>query len=121
MATVHLEDKMNKVWLSSEYEMHACLTCEITWAVPVDYLVSRRNDHKRFYCPNGHSHFYPQKSDKEKLREQVKHCKADAEFWKDGYDAQAERLRTVRRSRSAYMGQVTRMKNATPPKNGKSA
>ena len=108
---------MSEIWLSSEFKIHICLTCETTWAMPVDYVARRRDDHKKFWCPNGHNHYFPQKSDKEKLREQVKHCKADAAFWEESYDGQAERLQTVQRSRSAYKGQLTRMKSAAHPKN----
>lgn len=45
-----------------------CASCNIAFGVPSGFHKSRRNDHKEFYCPNGHHNYYPQKSDVEKLR-----------------------------------------------------
>lgn len=110
---------MSKVWLSSEFEIEVCIKCEVTFALTVEYAQHRRRDHKSFRCPNGHSQYYPQKSDVENLKEQVKHCKADAAFWQNSYGDKDARLEEVQRSRSAYKGHITRIKKASAPKNGK--
>lgn len=48
-----------------------CYNCGITFSVPQDFQLSRRDDHKNFYCPNGHEQAYLGKSEAEKLREQL--------------------------------------------------
>lgn len=99
------------IMLSSEFEVLTC-TCGATYALPEDFLAQRRDDHNTFYCPNGHRRHYPQKSDEEKLQEQLKHCQVDRDFWMDGHDTAVERQAALKRSRSSLRGVITRMKKA---------
>ena len=113
------ENKMSqKIYLSSQFDIHDCITCGTIWAMPSEYIDRRRDDHKTFYCPNGHSAYFPQKSDKEKLQEQLEHCKTDIKFWQNGYDAKSDNLKTVEHSRRAYKGQVTQLKKEIHGENG---
>ena len=105
---------MDKIWLSSEFEIEVCINCQVTFAVTDEYAKARRRDHKSFRCPNGHSQYYPAKSNEEKLKEQVKRCQADADFWEENYDKKEEALIQVDRSRSAYKGHLTRLKGPAP-------
>lgn len=55
-----------------DLETCQCASCGIIWGLPVRYEQLRRDDHKGFYCPNGHSQWFPHKSEAEELREQLK-------------------------------------------------
>lgn len=55
-----------------EMEVITCGECGISFALPARFLDERRKDHKGFYCPSGHSRYFPGKSDEEKLREKLK-------------------------------------------------
>jgi hypothetical protein len=57
-------------------------------------------------------------SDEEKLKQQLKHCQADRDFWMDGRDAAVERQMALKRSRSSLKGVITKMKK-TKQSNGK--
>jgi hypothetical protein len=46
------------------------LSCGVTFALSENYARRRENDHETFYCPNGHSRYYPQKTDLELAKEQ---------------------------------------------------
>ena len=109
---------MSELELTTEFEIVECGKCGQTYALTKKFIARRMSDHETFWCPRGDARHYPLQSNEDKLREQVKHCKEDAVFWEENYDDQAERLQTVQRSRSAYKGQLTRMKSAAHPKNG---
>lgn len=48
-----------------------CSICGVVIVLPSDYEAHRRRDHATFYCPNGHTQYYPSKSTEETLREQL--------------------------------------------------
>lgn len=43
-----------------------CSSCGIIFALPVFFEKKRRDDHATFYCPNGHTQYFPHESDAEK-------------------------------------------------------
>lgn len=45
--------------------------CNMKWAMPSSFVTDRKEDHKLFYCPRGHSQYYAGKSDKEKLQDEI--------------------------------------------------
>lgn len=55
--------------LYSQTEGLACSDCGIYFSIPKQYEVKRREDHKTFYCPNGHGQYFPQKSDSDRVKE----------------------------------------------------
>ena len=109
---------MSTIYKSIEFVIETCVKCSTVWAMLDEFIDKKRKDHKTFYCPKGHPQYYPWKSDEEKLKDQVAHCKSDIEFWKDGYDAKDRQLGFVDRSRRAYKGQVTKLRKALSPENG---
>lgn len=52
------------------YEILTCsrAECGITYGITKAFERFRRADHKSFYCPNGHSQYFPGESDAERLR-----------------------------------------------------
>jgi ssDNA-binding Zn-finger/Zn-ribbon topoisomerase 1 len=54
-----------------EFTVVTCANCAIAFAVNSDFEGRRRNDHQTFYCPEGHTNYYPHKSEAEKLRDKL--------------------------------------------------
>lgn len=48
-----------------------CAKCSMVFGVTEKFQRERRADHAAFFCPNGHSNYYPVKSEAEKLRDQL--------------------------------------------------
>lgn len=46
-------------------------SCGLVFAVPDQFLDARRDDHKTFYCPNGHGHWFPEKNDLEEAQAEI--------------------------------------------------
>jgi hypothetical protein len=54
-----------------EYELSTCSECGVTFGLPAHYRRKRRQDHHTFYCPNGHSQYFPSETEAEKLRKEL--------------------------------------------------
>lgn len=85
--------------------------CGITFAVERSWYNYRHDDHRWFYCPNGHRQHYPQKSDQEKAEEEAARARADRDRYARMLNNESERRRATERSRSAIRGQLTKTKN----------
>lgn len=48
-----------------------CGNCNMAFALNDAYVRRRRDDHKTWYCPEGHGNYYSGKSEAEKLRVQL--------------------------------------------------
>jgi hypothetical protein len=48
-----------------------CCECHMDFGMTPRFVADRRADHGWWYCPQGHRQHWPEKSDKERLREQV--------------------------------------------------
>lgn len=48
-----------------------CANCGIEFCLPQAVEDKRREDHKTFYCPNGHSNYYPAATEKERRIRQL--------------------------------------------------
>ena len=68
-------------------KMIECASCAMKFCVPDRFETDRRNDHKTFYCPNGHSNWYSGKNDLEKANEKVARLKQDV-AWYAGRNAE---------------------------------
>ena len=91
-----------------------CASCGIPFAITAEFEKRRREDHKDFYCPNGHSLVFngPSESERrakeaekraERLERQVQAEKDRVQFWRDEHDA-------TKRSLTATKGQLTKTK-----------
>lgn len=54
--------------LQSSLETCTCWKCGILFAMPAHFQETRREDHKGFFCPNGHESFYLGESDATKYK-----------------------------------------------------
>jgi len=58
-------------------ELH-CSNCGILFGMPDFYEKKRRQDHKSFYCPNGHSQYFPAESEAEKYKRLYEEANANS-------------------------------------------
>ena len=49
-----------------------CGKCGVPFALSNDFIEQRRKDHETWYCPKGCPRYYPDLSDEEKLKRQLK-------------------------------------------------
>lgn len=49
-------------------EIETCITCGVTFTLPVELLRRRKRDHQNFFCPNGHPQMYPAETEEDRLR-----------------------------------------------------
>jgi hypothetical protein len=87
-----------------------CPNCGVLFGVTEDLEARRREDHKLFYCPNGHGMSFYQETEAERLRRELRsaeitarNAKADADWFK-GVAATSERRL------SATRGVVTKLR-----------
>jgi hypothetical protein len=94
-----------------ELEMCCCSECGINYAVPSNYRRSRRDDHRTFYCPNGHAQHMPAKSEAEKLRDELVRVGQRLDQVKADADHQRQQREAAERRVSAARGEMTKMRN----------
>lgn len=59
---------MEQVIVRTSLVTHTCLTCGIQYAIPADYDEELKLNHRTFYCPRGHTQYYPSETEEERLR-----------------------------------------------------
>jgi hypothetical protein len=98
------------ITLKTSLELQTCAACGITFGAPAFFLDTRRENHEAYYCPNGHSLWFPQQSDAEKARAEAEKYK---KLWKDeqryASDVLSERNAAQKQLRAAK-GQMTKLK-----------
>lgn len=81
-----------------------CSECQVLFALDDAFIRQRHSDRKTWYCPNGHSQWYPGKTDEQRVKE--------AQAQMEAAQATARMLRkqvsTERASHAATKGQLTR-------------
>lgn len=112
---------MSTLLFSVKLTTVTCCNCGMTFAMPSEVEQKRRSDHDWFYCPAGHRQYFPQKSEAEKLRddlartraefdqEQAKRKTAEAERWRER-ERRIEETTHLSRRINGYKGVTTRMK-----------
>lgn len=85
-------------------ELRQCKDCGVSFGLSSQFVETRRDDHRTWYCPNGHGWCYKAESDIE--RERQRRISAEARA------AQAEdRVDILKRQRAAAKGQLTKLRN----------
>ena len=81
-----------------------CITCGMPFAFTHGFEQVRRSDHKSFYCPRGHTQYYPQKTKEEELQARLERESSRRIHAQD-------QLEATERSRRALKGQLTKLRN----------
>lgn len=89
---------------STTFEIEHCYECGVPFAMTADFQKRRLQDHDSFYCPAGHSQYYPGKTDTQKLRELLEK-EEKRRRW-----AESQNHRLTNKAR-ALRGVITRTKN----------
>jgi hypothetical protein len=84
--------------------------CGITFAVPVRWSRQRRLDHVDWYCPNGHTQYFPGKSDVEELQEQLATANGNLNYYRGLANERREDINKLEKQRTSLKGQVTKLK-----------
>lgn len=62
--------------ISLSYKVESCIKCGFQFAVPSNFHIRKKEDHKTFYCPScKHSMYYPADNELEKLKKKTKRLK----------------------------------------------
>lgn len=78
-----------------------CAQCHMDFGVQRHFERDRRNDHGSFYCPSGHSNYFPHESEAEKLKRR-------AAWYAQQLASREEDLRAAKVAHAATKGQLTK-------------
>lgn len=96
-----------------------CCTCGVAFGLSKDTYNKRLDDHKGFYCPNGHSQYYLGKSEEDKLRDQLKEKENEIEFKAKRihslHNTLTEKNNSIRALKGAKTRLLNRVKNGVCP------
>lgn len=92
-------------------EVISCAGCGTAFGVQPDVVKRRRDDHKTFYCPNGHSNFFPGESELEKTQRMLTNARERARYAESSATAARDQARAAERSKAALRGHLTRARN----------
>lgn len=95
-------------WLETE----ECCSCGMLFAMPVDVVRRRKNDHKTFYCPSGHLQHYTGKSEAQKLKAELRQANSRADQHRQEAYEQRQRATSISKS---YQRVRERVKNGVCP------
>lgn len=98
--------------LGVELELLTCAQkgCGISFALPSHYVDSRRADHASWYCPNGHSQWFPGKSKEEQLKEELERVKKTVDYFRGRTDRLEDDKAHLKRQHAAQKGVATRLR-----------
>lgn len=106
---------VNDIAFSTTLAAIDCANCGITFGISTEFRERRRDDHRSFYCPNGHSLSY---SGKSKTEEELDAARALAEresrrrrWAEESAQRSRETAEAERRRAAAYKGHATRIRN----------
>ena len=86
-----------------------CCNCGIIFGVPDQWLSSRRDDKRTFYCPNGHGQSFTE-SEADRLRRERDRLQQQIAQKDDEIKWQREHRQAAERRVTAAKGQITRLK-----------
>lgn len=88
-----------------------CSVCSVVFAMDQEFIRQRRADRKTFYCPNGHSQWYPGKTaekERDEARAQLEAATRTTKFLREEVSNAREQRDRAKRSAAAYKGAVTK-------------
>jgi hypothetical protein len=88
---------------TTTYETETCCNCGVSFAITQRMKQELLKSHKSFFCPNGHSQYYPGTNEVEKLKNLLR---IESEY-KDEYRKERDELK---KSLTATKGHSTRLR-----------
>lgn len=80
-----------------------CSNCGVAFGLLNSYERNRREDHRGFYCPNGHAQHFPHESDTERYKRLMESAQAQA-------NAEKQRLLVAQKERDAAELKLKKLK-----------
>jgi len=102
---------MTTLELTTTFETVTCSACATVFAMPEHFILDLRRQHSTFYCPKGHSQYFPGESDIERekrLRAETSRDRSEA--WA-AFQASQDQLRASQRQKASLKGQLTKARN----------
>jgi hypothetical protein len=93
-----------------DYEAIVCGECGLRFTVPRVWVDQRRNDHRTFYCMNGHPMSYTGESEREKLRRERDRLRQQLAEKDDTIKHWANAAEKERKAAIAAKGTVTKLR-----------
>jgi transcription elongation factor Elf1 len=59
---------MTTIYKTESFELVNCAKCGVAFCVTNDFASRRRSERDSFYCPSGHSQWFPGESDKDRAQ-----------------------------------------------------
>lgn len=91
-----------------------CANCGLAFGLTAEFEAKRRKDKQSFYCPNGHSQYFPGETDEQKqirqLREQLAAKERDRAAAESGRQVWRQRAESTERRLRGTKAVVTRMR-----------
>lgn len=87
-----------------------CGECGQIFALSNEFIDRRQNDHKNWYCPNGCRRYYPEESDKEKLRRRLSEAQEEVNRERTWRHEAEDETETTKKQRNALKGHLGRAK-----------
>lgn len=88
-----------------------CGACGVPFGMTETFYNDRLNDHKAWYCPNGHSRVYSGQSDADKALKRAETAEQRLKWALAREEAQRRERAAAERSAAAYRGHLTRLRN----------
>jgi hypothetical protein len=89
----------------------SCSNCSLPFGISKHFETQRRRDHESFYCPRGHSQYFPGKSDVELAEERAAAAERQTKFARARATAAQDQAEAHRRTSIALKGHLTRARN----------
>ena len=87
-----------------------CPRCGVVFGVTERFQEERYKDKKSFYCPNGHSQYYPQETEEDRLRLKLHESYEEQQRLIHEVEETEEQRRQAQRSAAAYKGHYAKQK-----------
>jgi hypothetical protein len=89
----------------------ACAECQMEFGMPDAFHLTMKQGHYTFYCPAGHSNYYPKgETEADKLRRERDRLAQNAAYLEERIKSLADQRDHAERRVSAVKGQVTKLK-----------
>lgn len=105
--------------MNVDFVIKECPTCHVLHAITKKHDNRLRNSHDTNYCPNGHTWYYPQKTDAELLQVKLDACSNSKNFYEDKSKSYGRRLSLSENQNRALKGWITRYKKKLYPEEKK--
>ena len=89
-----------------------CCKCAVLFSMTEALHGQRREDHKTFFCPNGHRQYFTGENKAEYFKRMYEGETQSKNFWRGEALLKEDQLVSMRRSRGYYRGLSKRLKTA---------